>query len=136
MRAIRQTGSDAARQWVIELDDHSHACIPLSWAVPADQAADAPFEIAAVGDLWADVTGLLKLARMVHNLLASEPTEVVDHEATIQDSTGSPGAPGTPKPGAATLGPASSGTPPGADHSISGDDGQAAAPPGPCTGGG
>jgi hypothetical protein len=136
VRAVRQTGSEAERQWVIELDDQSHACIPLSWAVPDDQAADAPWGTAAAEGLWADVTGLLKLARMIRNLCAFEPTEEMGDEATIQDSTGTHGDSGFSQPGAAALGTASSGTPPCADHSIGGDDGQATVEPEPCEGGG
>ena len=84
VRVVRQTGPEADRHWVIELNDRTHARIPLSWAVPDDLSA-LPEANPLTVDLWADVTGLLKLARMVHRLRAIEPAEVMSDESTIKE---------------------------------------------------
>jgi hypothetical protein len=129
---VRQTGPEADRQWVIELNDQTHACIPLSWAVPDDNS-DTPGTNSTAAGLWADVTGLLKLARMVHRLRAIEPTEVMSDESTTKDC--GPKSPDSPNQCAFPLGEATSQTPTHIDDSIDGDDGQAAAGPVPPAGG-
>ena len=132
VRVIRQTGPEADRQWVIEMNDQTHACIPLSWAVPDDNAGTRGMNSPASG-LWADVTGLLKLARMVHRLRAIEPAEVMPDEPTAKDHA--PQGPSDPDQYACPLEQATTRTPTRFDDSIDSDDGQAAAGPTPPAGG-
>jgi hypothetical protein len=87
VRSIRQTGPETDRQWIIELDDQTCSRIPLSWAIPDDQSTP-PEPNFSPADLWADVTGLLKLAKMVRNLQANKSTEVTCDEATTGNPTG------------------------------------------------
>lgn len=124
MRAVRQTGPETARQWVIELDDQTRARIPLSWAVP-DDPSSLPKTDSPVSGLWADVTGLLKLARMVLSLKAIESTEVTSDEATTDDPTSAARDSSTASHGTSLLGEAVAQTATGIDDSIDNDDGQA-----------
>ena len=129
VRVVRQTGSETDRQWVIELDDQTCARIPLSWAVPDDDSTPPEADSPAVG-LWVDVTGLLKLAKMVRGLQANESTEVTSDEATTDDPTGSVCKPAVDKQGTPTLGTTVIPRAPGHNDSIDDDDGQAAGGPG------
>ena len=133
VRAVEKKGADAASQWVIQLDDQTRACIPASWAVPDDETGSPP--VPSDGGLWADVTGLLRLARMVHRLRAVQPTEGGSDETTSINAAGGPGA-NTAEPDAALLGQAAAGTPPDRDHSTDDNDGQMASRTAPSTGGG
>jgi hypothetical protein len=122
VRVVRQTGPETARQWVIELDDQTRACIPLSWAVPDDDSS--PPQLPPT-HLWVDVTGLLKLARMVRSLCASEPTEVTPDEATSDRARDSNITHQTPP----LLGEPAVQRTTGNNDSIDGHDGQTAAGP-------
>jgi hypothetical protein len=130
VRAVRQTGAEGERQWVIELEDQSHACIPLSWAEPEDKAvAQTRGKEATTEDMWADVTGLLKLARMVRNLRAFEPGEEKCDEEKLKESSSGHDRSGAPKQGSTALGADSSRTSSGINHNIDRDHGQAIAGP-------
>ena len=123
---VQKRGTGAASQWVIQLDDQTWARIPVSWAVPADEeTASPPVPCVSVGDLWTDVTGLLRLARMVHRLSAVQPTEEESDDAKSQDATGgSWNGPAGPEP--ALLARPTTGTPASCDHSTDENDGQMA----------
>jgi hypothetical protein len=133
VRVVRQTGSEADRHWVIEMNDQTHACIPLSWAIP-DEDSDVLGTNSPATGLWADMTGLLKLARMVHRLHAMEPAEVMFDESTTKEC--SHRDPDGPDQCAFPLGEATTSTPTRFDDSIDGDDGQEAAGPVSPAGGG
>jgi hypothetical protein len=123
VRAMERKGTGATSQWVIQLDDQTRARIPASWAVPEDGETDPP-PAPCTGDLWADVTGWLRLARMVHRLRAVQPTEGGSNETTSIDAAGSSTADSGPVP--ALLGQDATGTPTHRDHSTGDDDGQMA----------
>jgi len=123
VRAVRQTGPETNRQWIIELDDQTCARIPLSWAVPDDHSTSPEPNPPAAGP-WVDVTGLLKLATMVRNLQANESTEVTCDEATTDDPTGDVCNPDAPALGETVIRSA-----PGHNDSIDDHDGQAAGGP-------
>jgi hypothetical protein len=125
VRAVRQTGSETDREWIIEMDDQTCARIPLSWAVPDDDSTP-PEANSPAADLWVDVTGLLKLAKMVRGLQANESTEVTCNEATTDGPTGSVCKPDVAKQGTPTLGTTVIPRAPGNNDSIDDDDGQAA----------
>jgi hypothetical protein len=129
VRSIRQTGPETDRQWIIELDDQTCSRIPLSWAVPDDQSTP-PEAHSPPADLWADVTGLLKLAKMVRNLQANKSTEVTCDEATTGNPTGNACNPDAAKPRNPVLGETVIRNAPGNNDSIDDHDGQAAAGPG------
>lgn len=133
VRAVEKKGTIAASQWVIPLDDQTRARIPASWAVPDDETSSPP--VPSDGGLWADVTGLLRLARMVHRLRAVQPTEGGSDETTSIDAAGGPGA-NTAEPDTALLGQVATGTPPDRDHSTDDNDGQMAPGAALSTGGG
>lgn len=92
VRVIRRKGADATAQWVIQLDDQTHACIPASWAVPDDDSGSPPAPGAPAQELRADVTGLLVLARMVQQMSTVRPTEEESDETTSQETPGSANA--------------------------------------------
>jgi hypothetical protein len=125
VRVIRQTGPETDRQWIIELEDQTCARIPLSWAAPDDHSTPPEANSPAAG-LWVDVTGLLKLARMVRGLQANESTEVTSDGATTDDPTGSVCKPDEAKQGTSTLGTTVMQRAPGNNDSIDDNDGQAA----------
>jgi hypothetical protein len=129
VRVVRQTGSETDREWIIELDDQTCARIPLSWAVPDDDSTPPEANSPAAG-LWVDVTGLLKLAKMVRGLQANESTEVTCDEATIDGPTGSVCKPDVAKQGTPTLGTTVIPRAPGNNDSTDDNDGQAAVGPG------
>ena len=114
------------------MNDQTHACIPLSWAVPDDDSGTHGMNSPASG-LWVDVTGLLKLARMVHRLRAIEPAEVMPDEPTAKDHA--PQGPSDPNQCTCPLEQATTRTPTRFDDSIDSDDGQADAGPTPPAGG-
>ena len=128
VRVVRQTGSQADRQWVIQLPDQTCARIPLSWAVP-DDPSPPPETNPPAPDLWADVTGLLTLARMVRSLCVIEPTEVTSDETTADDASGGAHDSARTKHRTPALGDTAIGRAPGNNDSIGSDDGQAAAGP-------
>ena len=129
VRSIRQTGPETDRQWIIELDDQTCARIPLSWAVPDDGSTPLEANSPHAG-LWADVTGLLKLAKMVRSLQANKSTEVTCDEATTGNPTGNVCNPDEAKQGTPVLGETVIRSAPGNNDSIDNHDGQAAAGPG------
>ena len=129
MRVVHQTGAETDRQWIIELDDQTCARIPLSWAVADDDSTPPEADSPAAG-LWVDVTGLLKLAKMVRGLQANESTEVRCDEATTDDPSGSVCKPEAAKQGTPTLGTTVIQRAPGHNDSIDDHDGQAAVGPG------
>jgi hypothetical protein len=129
VRSVRQAGPETDRQWVIELDDETCARIPLSWAVPDDHSISPEPDSPAAG-LWVDVTGLLKLARMVRSLQANESTEVTYDEATTGNPSGSVCDPDEAKQGTTVLGETVIQGAPGHNDSIDDHDGQAAVGPG------
>ena len=86
-QAVARKGTGAATQWVIQLDDQTRTRIPASWAVPDDGEPSSPPVLSTTGP-WADVTGLLRLARMVHHLYAVQPTEGGSDETTSNDAAG------------------------------------------------
>jgi hypothetical protein len=126
VRVVRQTGPETDREWIIELDDQTCARIPLSWAVPDDHSTPPEANSPAAG-LWVDVTGLLKLAKMVRDLQANESTEVTGDEATTDGPTGKPDV---ARQGTPTLGTTVIPRAPGHNDSIDDNDGQAAIGPG------
>jgi len=97
VRVVRQAGHPAypEGQWVIELDEQTHASIPLSWAVLEDELPPGSLEPPPGSpDRWADVASLLNLATMVHKIMASLPVEVTARESPIcPPSVDSPSAP-------------------------------------------
>jgi len=130
VRSIRQTGPETDRQWIIELDDQTCSRIPLSWAVPDDQSTPPETNSPPTG-LWVDVTGLLKLAKMVRSLQANKSTEVMGDETTTGNPTDNVCHPEAAKPGTPLLGETVIRNAPGNNDSIDDHDGQAAAGPGP-----
>ena len=133
VRAVEKKGADAASQWTIQLDDQTRACIPGSWAVPDDGESGSP-PVPSDDGLWADVTGLLRLARMVHRLNAVQPTEGGSNEATSKDTAGGTDSnPAGADP--ALLVRSAAGTPPDCNHSTDDNDGQMASRTAPSTGG-
>ena len=124
VRAVEKKGINAASQWVIQLDDQTRTRIPASWAVPDDGATDSPPVLSTTGP-WADVTGLLRLARMVQRLNAVQPTEGGSDETTSKDAAGDADAAPT-KRDTALLGRTATGTPTDRDHSTDDSDGQMA----------
>ena len=123
VQAVEKRGTNAASQWVIQLDDQTRTRIPASWAVPDDEMGSPP--VLSTAGPWADVTGLLRLARMVHRLRAVQPTEGESDETTSMDAAGRSTA-DTTDPSPALLGQATTGTPTEHDHSTGDDDGQMA----------
>jgi len=134
VQAVEKKGTDAASQWVIQLDDQTRTRIPASWAVPDDGETDSPPVLCTAGP-WADVTGLLRLARMVHRLNTVLPTEGGSDEPTTKDTAGEAGVASAGR-NAALLGQAATGTETDCDHSTDGHDGQMARRTAPSTGGG
>jgi hypothetical protein len=124
VRAVEKKGTNAASQWVIQLDDQTRTRIPASWAVPDDGETDSP-PVRPDHDLWADVTGLLRLARMVHRLRTVQPTEGESDETTRQDAAGDADV-ASAGPNAALLARAATGMPTDRDHNTGDDDGQMA----------
>jgi hypothetical protein len=129
VRVIRQTGPETDRQWVIELDDQTCARIPLAWAV-LDNQTTFPEPNSPPAGLWVDVTGLLKLAKMVRSLQANQSTEVTSDETTTNHPTGGVCKPDEARPGTPELGEAIIRSAPGNNDSIDDHDGQAAVGPG------
>lgn len=130
VRVVRQTGPATERQWVIELDDQTHACIPLAWAVPADAPASPPWRREPSADaLWADVTTLLRLATMVRTLTESQPAEVASDEPSTCAERPAPGidSPQRSQRCTSPLGAVPATTPAPTHHSTGGDPGQALA---------
>ncbi len=84
VRVVRQGGHAAhvEGQWIIELAGQTRAGIPLSWAVLVEEANESEpgtTETEPEG-LWADVTALLNLVRMVRDLNAHQLEEVASDE--------------------------------------------------------
>lgn len=123
VQAAEKRGTNAAFQWIIQLDDRTRARIPGSWAVPDDETGSPP--VPSDGGMWADVTGLLRLARMVHRLYAVQPTEEGSDETTSIDAAGGSAA-DSAGPVPALLEQAATGTPTEHDHSTGDNDGQMA----------
>jgi hypothetical protein len=122
VQAIEKKGTNVGSQWIIQLDDQTRTRIPASWAVPDGDETGAPPVLSTTGP-WADVTGLLRLARMVQRWSAVQPTEGGSDETTNNDTAGS--ADNAPAGrDTALLGQAATGTPSECDHSTGDDDGQ------------
>jgi hypothetical protein len=86
VKVLRQAGhaAYAERRWIVVLPDGAPGGIPWSWAVPIDDYTTEGGNALIDGaeELWAGVTELLILARMVQVLSVDQPEEVANDEGS------------------------------------------------------